>query len=293
MKKRLITLVLILVCIVNTYSQSNEIIAKSYFIKAQENYGNNNFLKAISYLDKCLDKLGVTNPKIEAMYVRLKNSNELSIERKKHLDSYFKEADETHSDYMEMLELAVIVNENAANYENNIKQTEKQSIEIEPLWKIAKQKNTIESYKKFLNSTESFSHNKFKEEAQSKLELRIEAISININEIEISPVFENCYGSNDEIKSCFYQKIRTHFTNNFDANLPNTLGLNSGRKRIFLGFSIDQNGNIQNINARTAHKSIQKEVIRVMNLLPEMKPGINNGKNMITICSMQFTIKVD
>lgn len=293
MKTILLNITIILFSANLTFGQNSEVLAKSYFLKAQEYYGNNKLDLAIIQLDKCVDNLERTNPKIEAMYVRLKISNELTIERKKHLDSYFKEADESHSDYMEMLELAVIINDNATHFENNIKQTEKQTVEIEPLWQIAKQKNTIKSYENFIKATELYSHNKYKEEAQTKLKLLSKAITISINEIEISPTFESCKGSNEEIKSCFYEKIRTHFATNFDVELPNTLGLSSGRKRIFLGFSIDQNGNIQNINARTPHKSIKKEVIRVMSLLPEMKPGINNGKNMITICSMQFSVKVD
>jgi len=89
-----------------TIAQSNDVLAKSYFLKVQENYSNGKNDLALKNLNKCLEILGSTNPKIEAMYVRLEND---PVKRQNHLKKYFELADEEHSDQIEMIELSASV----------------------------------------------------------------------------------------------------------------------------------------------------------------------------------------
>ena len=65
---------------------------------------------------------------------------------------------------------------------------------------------------------------------------------------------------------------------NFNSGLAQELGLASGIKKIFIQFTIDKNGNITNIKIRAPHKSLEKEALRVMNLLPKMTPGMQRDK---------------
>ena len=60
----------------------------------------------------------------------------------------------------------------------------------------------------------------------------------------------------------------------FNGELANELGLNPGIQRIFTMFKIDKYGNIVDIQARAPHKKLQEEAIRVIKLLPKMKPGM-------------------
>ena len=94
-----------------TYAQSKEVMAKSYFLKAQQSYSEGNIATAMTNLDKTVENLGVTNAKIESVYVKIQVANNNYLSAKKHLNNYFDNASESHSDYMEMLSLVADVNE--------------------------------------------------------------------------------------------------------------------------------------------------------------------------------------
>jgi protein TonB len=119
----------------------------------------------------------------------------------------------------------------------------------------------------------------------------IEDVSFMI--IEDVPVFPGCKGNKEELKDCFSQMVQKHFSRKFDAELPNELGLSSGRKRVFIGFKIDKNGNIVNVQARGPHPKIEDEVIKVMKQLPKMKPGRQRGKPVGVKYSIPFTLLVE
>ncbi|MCL7753640.1 M56 family metallopeptidase [Polaribacter sp. Z022] len=115
----------------------------------------------------------------------------------------------------------------------------------------------------------------------------VETEEVSFMAIDKAPTFPGC-DSGD--KACFSKGVQKHFIKNFDSDLPNKLGLESGKKRVFIGFKIDKEGNIVNVNARAPHPKIKAEVIRVMNTLPQMIPGENNGKKVVVKYSIPFTI---
>lgn len=116
---------------------------------------------------------------------------------------------------------------------------------------------------------------------------------VNFMIIEDSPVFPGCKGNKQELKDCFSQMVQKHFSRKFDADLPNELGLSPGKKRVFIGFKIDRSGNIVNVQARAPHPKIQAEVIKVMKLLPKMKPGKQRGKPVGVSYNIPFTLLVE
>ena len=71
--------------------------------------------------------------------------------------------------------------------------------------------------------------------------------------IEDAPVFPGCKGGKKELKDCFSRMVQKHFLRKFNAELPNELGLSPGKKRVFIGFKIDRQGNVVNIQARAPH----------------------------------------
>lgn len=119
----------------------------------------------------------------------------------------------------------------------------------------------------------------------------VEDVSFMI--IEDIPVFPGCKGKRDKLMECFNKKVQRHFQRKFDANLPNELGLDSGRKRVYIGFTINNKGDIVDINARAPHPKIKQEVIKVMKLLPRMKPGKQRGKPVNVKYSIPFTLLVE
>ncbi len=119
----------------------------------------------------------------------------------------------------------------------------------------------------------------------------VEDVSFMI--IENVPVFPGCTGNNEELKACFSKMVQKHFSRKFDAELPNELGLSPGKKRVFIGFKIDRQGNIVNIQARAPHPKIKTEVVSVMKKLPKMKPGRQRGKPVGVKYSIPFTLIVE
>jgi protein TonB len=111
--------------------------------------------------------------------------------------------------------------------------------------------------------------------------------------IEDVPVFPGCKGNKAALKKCFSKMVQKHFGRKFDSELPNELGLSPGRKRVFIGFKIDRQGNVVNVQAIEPHPKIKDEVIKVMNLLPKMKPGRQRGKPVGVKYSIPFTLIVE
>ena len=74
--------------------------------------------------------------------------------------------------------------------------------------------------------------------------------------------------------------------------MVNGLGLSAGKKRIFIGFKIDKEGNIIDVQARAPHIDIKEEVLLVMSSLPKMIPAENKGKKLNVKYSIPLTIVV-
>lgn len=126
---------------------------------------------------------------------------------------------------------------------------------------------------------------------EEEVEEVIEDVSFMI--IEDVPVFPGCKGDKNALKKCFSKMVQKHFSRKFDAELPNELGLPAGKKRVFIGFKIDKTGNVVNIQARAPHPKIKKEVIKVMKMLPKMKPGRQRGVAVGVKYSIPFTLIVE
>lgn len=128
-------------------------------------------------------------------------------------------------------------------------------------------------------------------EEVEEVEEVVEDVSFMV--IEDVPVFPGCKGNKAELKKCFSKMVQKHFNRKFDAELPNELGLSSGRKRVFIGFKIDRNGNVIDIQAKAPHPKIKNEVISVMKKLPKMKPGRQRGKPVGVKYNIPFTLIVE
>lgn len=95
--------------------------------------------------------------------------------------------------------------------------------------------------------------------------------------IQNAPVYPGCKGNNAQLKKCFSKKVQEHFSEKFDVNLAKRLGLSEGKKRIYVVFRIDQKGNVGQIQSRGPHPVLEKEVVKIIGRLPQMKPGKQRG----------------
>ncbi len=108
--------------------------------------------------------------------------------------------------------------------------------------------------------------------------------------IEKAPTFPGCVG---DYKECFNKKIMKFVVNNFDVKLANSLGLEPGKKRIYVQFKIDKDGSIIDIKARAPHPILKEEAIRVAEKLPKMKPGEHKGKKVKVGYVLPITFNVE
>jgi len=112
--------------------------------------------------------------------------------------------------------------------------------------------------------------------------------------IENVPVHPGCDKdlSNFERKKCMSTKIHELIGKEFNTGLAYTLGL-TGTQRINVAFKINQLGNIVDINATGAHHLLEKEAIRVINLLPKFKPGHLRGKPVTVPYTLPIIFEVE
>jgi len=111
--------------------------------------------------------------------------------------------------------------------------------------------------------------------------------------IEKVPIYPGCKGSKKELRKCLEESIRDHIAKNFNAGLAQDLGLESGKRRIFVKFVIDRTGGITSIQSRAPHKRLQLEAERVVKTLPKMKPGEQRGKPVGVKYSLPIIFQVN
>ena len=88
------------------------------------------------------------------------------------------------------------------------------------------------------------------------------------------------------------EKITKLIQRKFNSDLASDLGL-SGVQRISVEFKIDKTGTVTNIKTRAPHPKLEKEAKRVINKIPEMKPGRQHDKAIGVIYQLPITFRVN
>ncbi len=131
------------------------------------------------------------------------------------------------------------------------------------------------------------------EEIEEVVEEEVVDEEVSFLVIENVPVFPGCKGNNAKLKKCMSEKITKHVNRKFNVDLAQDLGLSAGRKRISVQFKIDKSGNITNVQARAPHPRLQKEAIRIIKLLPKMKPGRQRNKAVTVRYNLPIVFNVE
>ncbi len=111
--------------------------------------------------------------------------------------------------------------------------------------------------------------------------------------IEEAPGFPGCKGTKAEKKKCFSEKMQKHVNRKYNTGLAGDLGLPPGKKRVYVQFKIDKTGKISEVRARGPHKRLEKEAIRVVELLPQMEPGKQRGRPVGVKYTLPITLIVE
>ena len=146
-----------------------------------------------------------------------------------------------------------------------------------------------------IESTETDQEEEIVEIEDVEVEEVEEDIEVPFSIIENVPVFPGCERkkTNEKKRQCMSEKINRFIKKKFNLDLANELGLQAGRYRISMMFTIDQNGNVVDIQARGPDTRLDKEAIRVMKLLPKMEPGKQRGRAVRVPYGFPLTFQVD
>ena len=172
--------------------------------------------------------------------------------------------------------------------EEEIPETEQEIEEIKPeekpppppvLEEIEVVEDDEEIEETVIESTETSEDEKVEIDEIEEVEISEEVIEdVPFSIIEDVPVYPGCKGNKKALRDCLSKKVQKFVSKKFNVDLAQDLGLTPGKKRIFVMFKIDKNGNITNIRARAPHKRLEAEAKRVVGLLPKMKPGKQRGR---------------
>jgi len=109
---------------------------------------------------------------------------------------------------------------------------------------------------------------------------------IDFKKLEDAPIFAGCEGlEKEESKRCFTKGISNFINKRFNTGVADNL---SGKQKIWVEFKVDKNGKIVDIKARSLHKSLEKEAIRVVEKLPAMTPGMQRKRPV----SVKYTLPI-
>ncbi len=109
--------------------------------------------------------------------------------------------------------------------------------------------------------------------------------------IEKVPVFPGCENlSQEEKKKCFSQKISQYIVKQFNTKLAKENGL-TGYQEIGARFSIGNDGKVKDIKVKNKSKILREEALRVLEGLPVMIPGEQEGKKVSVMYKLPIKLK--
>ncbi|CAM1362291.1 energy transducer TonB [Tenacibaculum xiamenense] len=94
--------------------------------------------------------------------------------------------------------------------------------------------------------------------------------------------------SEEKAKTNFQKRMNDFVQSNFDAELLQNLGLNSGKYRTYSQFIINAEGKVSQIKVRAPHEVLKKEAMDVIEKLPSFIPAKREGK----IVSVSYTLPI-
>jgi len=115
----------------------------------------------------------------------------------------------------------------------------------------------------------------------------------NVMNVEHVPVFPGCemvIGNKAKV-DCMSSKIAAFVSKKFRTEDFEDLS-GDPIQRIFVQFTIDKNGDVVDIKARSKHTALENEAKRVINKLPEMKPGRQGDSNVDVVYMVPITLQI-
>ena len=107
--------------------------------------------------------------------------------------------------------------------------------------------------------------------------------------VEEVPVFPGCENAQDK-NACFQEHMQEHIRKHF--RYPEVAQEQDIQGRVNIIFKIGSDGNIKNIRKRGPHELLENEAVRIIENLPKMQPGKQNGIAVDVPFSIPITFKL-
>ncbi len=144
-----------------------------------------------------------------------------------------------------------------------------------------------------LKKTEILLIKKDKAPAKMYINTKDEDIEVAFQFIKNPPQIEGCEGlTGEEAKKCFSKKISEYISATFNTALANKIKIENPKVKILTQFTINKEGKITNIKARSRYKIFEEEAKRSIATLPRMKPAKQNGELVDVTYTLPIIFKV-
>src|SRR5690606_35511035 len=112
--------------------------------------------------------------------------------------------------------------------------------------------------------------------------------------VETPPEFKDMPSglSIQEKRDYFSDKIGDFVKSNFNMENTTNIGL-KGRQRIYVQFTIDSLGYVDDVKVRAPHPKIEEDVKQIITFLPQFIPANQDGKNVAVIYSLPIIFDAD
>ncbi len=132
----------------------------------------------------------------------------------------------------------------------------------------------------------------------------VEASSVGLEETVVAGVmveamadtpviYPGCEGTAEEIRACSRKEFIAFLKKNFNSDLGADLGLRSGDHKIRALVKIDETGKVSVLKVDGPHKALEKEMVRVIDKLPQMTGATEEGQPVSVSFILPITFAVD
>lgn len=99
--------------------------------------------------------------------------------------------------------------------------------------------------------------------------------------------------SREDARIDFEDRMKLFVQKNFNVAISNSLGLNIGKYKIHTQFVIDTLGYVRDVKVRAPHFKLKKEIIRMLEKLPQFIPGKQNNKKIKTSYMLPISFEIE
>ncbi|AOW21695.1 energy transducer TonB [Urechidicola croceus] len=109
-----------------------------------------------------------------------------------------------------------------------------------------------------------------------------------------SPVYFGCNEnqSEEKIRSCLNDSFKKHVAQKMDIETYAEV-LPTGLHKTYCFFKISIKGKVTDIKAYGHYKRVEEEVVRIINLVPQLKPGEVDGKKVNVTYALPILFSIE